>query len=81
LPAIDEIEHSPGNLTMIVRTIEHTEPTLGAAVGWNAVVRSVGLAPWWLQVPASEWERKYDIGALTRPRHIQASSPNGSERI
>ncbi len=62
-PAIDEIENSPGNLTMIVRTAQHPEPKLGASVGWHAVVRSVGFRPWWLYVPASEWERKADVRA------------------
>jgi hypothetical protein len=60
-PAIDQIENSPGNLAMIVRTVEHRGPTLGATVGWNAVVRSVGVRPWWLYVPASEWDRKVDV--------------------
>ncbi len=62
-PAIDQIENSPGNLAMIVRTAEHRGPTLGATVGWHAVVRSVGVRPWWLYVPASEWERKADVRA------------------
>jgi hypothetical protein len=62
-PAIDQIENSPGNLAMIVRTVEHRGPTLGATVGWNAVVRSVGVRPWWLYVPASEWDRKADVRA------------------
>ena len=48
---------------MIVRTVEHRGPTLGATVGWHAVVRSVGVRPWWLYVPASEWERKEDVRA------------------
>lgn len=60
-PAIDEIENTPGNLTMIVRTAEHREPKLGASVGWHAVVRSIGVRPWWLYVPASEWEHKTDV--------------------
>ncbi len=60
-PAIDQIEHDPGNLSMIVRTAEHRGPTLGATVGWHAVIRSVGVRPWWLYVPASEWERKRDV--------------------
>jgi hypothetical protein len=60
-PAIDELEHNPGNLTMIVRTAEHHGRELGASVGWNAVVRSVGVHPWWLHVPASEWGRKGDV--------------------
>jgi hypothetical protein len=62
-PAIDQIENSPGNLAMAARTVEHRGPTLGATVGWNAVVRSVGVRPWWLYVPASEWERKADVRA------------------
>ncbi len=61
LPAIDQIENNPGNLTMIVRTAEHHGATLGASVGWHAVVRSIGVRPWWLYVPASEWQRKYDV--------------------
>jgi hypothetical protein len=60
-PAIDQIENNPGNLAMIVRTVDHRGATLGATVGWNAVVRSVGVRPWWLYVPASEWERKLDV--------------------
>jgi hypothetical protein len=60
-PVIDQIESGPGNLATIVRTAEHRGPTLGATVGWNAVVRSVGVRPWWLYVPASEWDRKADV--------------------
>ena len=62
-PAIDQIENSPGNMTTIIRTAEHRGPTLGATVGWNAVIRSIGFRPWWLYVPASEWERKQDVRA------------------
>jgi len=71
-PAIDQIEHSPGNLAMIVRTAEHRGPTLGSTVGWNALVRSVGVRPWWLYVPRSEWDRKYDVRAT--PGHVARSS-------
>ena len=60
-PAVQEIEESPGNLTTIVRTVEHRGATLGASAGWRAVVRAVGERPWWLYVPASEWERKRDV--------------------
>ena len=62
-PAIDQIENRPGNLAVIVHTVEHRGATLGATVGWNAVVRSVGVRPWWLYVPASEWDRKADVRA------------------
>ena len=79
-PAIDEIENTPGNLTLIVRTIEHRNHTLGARVGWNAVVRSIGVTPWWLSAPPTEWNRKYDVGALTRPGASAASAPSAGER-
>jgi len=62
-PAIDQIEHNPGNMAMIVRTVQHRGPALGGAVGRTAVIRSVGITPWWLYVPASQWERKTDVRA------------------
>ncbi|MGH2851043.1 MAG: hypothetical protein ACRDLP_10540, partial [Solirubrobacteraceae bacterium] len=77
LPVIDEIENNPGNLTMIVNTVEHRGTTLGSTVGWNAVVHSIGVTPWWLYVPRSEWDRKYDVGALVRPGQTVASRPSG----
>jgi hypothetical protein len=60
-PLIDEIEHSPGNLSLVVRTTEDRGATLGTGVGWNAVVRAVGVTPWWLFVPSNEWSRKSDV--------------------
>jgi hypothetical protein len=62
-PAIDQVKDNPGNLATIVRTAEDRGATLGPAVGWHAVVRSIGITPWWLYVPASEWERKADVRA------------------
>ena len=72
-PAIDQIENSPGNLAMIVRTAEHRGPTLGATVGWHAVVRSVGIRPWWLYIPASEWERKRDVRATPSAGRVDST--------
>ncbi len=66
-PAIDQFENDPGNLTMIMRTAEHRGPQLGERAGRNAVVRAVGVTPWWLYVPASEWSRKIDV-RVTPPR-------------
>jgi hypothetical protein len=62
-PAIDQVKNNPGNVATIVHTAEHRGQTLGPTVGWHAVVRSVGITPWWLHVPASEWERKADVRA------------------
>jgi hypothetical protein len=62
-PAIDEIEGHPGNLTLIVQTAGNRGATLGAPIGWNAVVRAVGWQPWWLSVPPTAWSHKNDVRA------------------
>lgn len=72
-PAIDQLENDPGNLAMIVRTAQHRGATLGAGAGRRAVARSVGVRPWWLYVPASEWERKADVRAAPLSR-LQSDS-------
>ncbi|MGD1051256.1 MAG: hypothetical protein ABR947_09315 [Solirubrobacteraceae bacterium] len=60
-PLLDELEHSPGNLTLVVRTTSDRGTTLGSSIGANAVVDAIGWKPWWLYVPASEWSRKHDV--------------------
>ena len=60
-PLLDEIANSPGNLTLIVAATSDRGTTLGASVGWNAVVDAVGWKPWWLYIPKSEWDRKHDV--------------------
>jgi hypothetical protein len=60
-PLLDEIQHTPGNLTLIVQTTRDRGPTLGASIGANAVVDAVGWKPWWLYIPKSEWNRKHDV--------------------
>ena len=60
-PVIEEIKSHPGNLTAVVRTATATKSTLGATVGSRAVVRAIGVPPWWLNSPRSPWERKTDV--------------------
>jgi hypothetical protein len=60
-PLLDEIEHSPGNLALVLQTAGGHQARLGAGVGWHAVVRTVGITPWWLYQPHSEWHRKVDV--------------------
>jgi hypothetical protein len=60
---IDEATGHPGNLTLVVRTASASKATLGPRVGANAVIRAVGWRPWWLIVPATRWDRKYDVVA------------------
>ncbi|MGA3363055.1 MAG: hypothetical protein ABSD82_13625 [Solirubrobacteraceae bacterium] len=71
-PALDEIENNPGNLTLIVQTTSHRGATLGASIGWNAVVDAVGWKPWWLYIPASEWNRKKQV--LVTPSNASIDS-------
>jgi hypothetical protein len=62
-PLIDQIQGKPGNLTNVVKAATVNTPKLGAAVGWHAVVRAVGVPPWWLRNPASPWNRKFEVRA------------------
>ena len=64
-PLIDELEHSPGNLSLIITTVNDRGATLGGAVGSSALERAIGWKPWWLFTPASEWGRK--IAVRTAP--------------
>jgi hypothetical protein len=60
-PAIDQIEGKPGNLTEVVRTATAKQSKLGSTVGWHAVVRAIGVPPWWLRNPKSPWQRKAEV--------------------
>jgi hypothetical protein len=64
-PLIDQFQGKPGNLTNVVKAANAHTPKLGAAVGWHAVVRAVGVPPWWLRNPASPWNRKFEVRETT----------------
>jgi hypothetical protein len=64
-PLIDEIGEPRGNLTRIVETATAGEPTLGQSAGKHAVTRAVGVLPWWLRVPVTPWDRKYEVQSAT----------------
>jgi hypothetical protein len=64
-PLIDQFQGHPGNLTNVVKAANAHTPKLGAAVGWHAVVRAVGVPPWWLRNPASPWNRKFEVREAT----------------
>jgi hypothetical protein len=64
-PVIDQLQGKPGNLSNVVRAATAHTPKLGAAVGWHAVVRTIGVPPWWLRNPASPWNRKYEVRKAT----------------
>jgi hypothetical protein len=64
-PLIDEVREPRGNLTAVFDTATANEPTMGASVGARAVVRAVGIVPWWLRDPASPWNRKQEVRSGT----------------
>jgi hypothetical protein len=64
-PLIDQLQGKPGNLTNVVKAATAQTPKLGAAVGWHAVVRAVGVPPWWVRNPASPWNRKFEVREAT----------------
>jgi hypothetical protein len=65
-PLIQQFTQSPGNMTLVVQSASRSKQTLGAGVGWHAVVRAVGVRPWWLYVPLDRWQRKHDIRVTPR---------------
>jgi hypothetical protein len=71
-PIADELFHHPGNLTEIVRAGGGHGPTLGAVDGWHAVIRAVGIPPWWLRDSQGFGERIHDL--LTPPGAIATLS-------
>jgi hypothetical protein len=60
-PAIDQVSERHGNISLVVQTATTPKAKLGAAVGWHAVVRAVGVRPWWLYTPVDRWRRQYDV--------------------
>jgi hypothetical protein len=56
-----QLTEHPGNLTLVAESATRPKATLGAAVGWHAVVRAVGIPPWWLRTPKSRWQRKREV--------------------
>jgi hypothetical protein len=56
-----QLTEHPGNLTLLIESATKPKVALGADVGWHAVVRAVGIPPWWLRTPKSRWQRKYEV--------------------
>ena len=46
-----QLTEHPGNLTLVSEAATRHKATLGSEVGWHAVVRAVGVPPWWLRTP------------------------------
>jgi hypothetical protein len=69
---VGELTEHPGNLTLVVESATKPKRTLGAEVGWHAVVRAIGVPPWWLRTPKSRWQRKYEV--RSRPSALARDS-------
>ena len=65
-PIADQLTESPGNMTLVVQSATAHKSTLGASAGWHAVVRAIGVRPWWLYVPVDRWQRQYDVRETPR---------------
>ena len=66
-PIDEELSEAHGNLGLVIETATASKQTLGARAGWYAVVRAVGITPWWLQRPHSRWQRKYEVRSAPGP--------------
>jgi hypothetical protein len=53
-PIVEEITHSPGNLSVLASAPGARGKTEGATVGWRVLVRAVGVPPRWLKAPENE---------------------------
>lgn len=57
---VDQVAHE-GNLGHVVEAAEGRKSSLGSTVGVHAVVRTVGIRPWWLVRSKDPFSRKRDV--------------------
>ena len=61
-PLLDQAFNSPGNVGRILQTATANQQTEGTTWGLRAVVRAVGIPPWWLRnAPGNEFSRIRDL--------------------
>lgn len=72
-PVIDELEHDPGNLTLLYRAATHHGTTMGMSAGVHALVRAVGVPARWLRLPGDAFDSRL-IDAVTAPGTLAAVS-------
>jgi hypothetical protein len=72
-PLIEQVTHSPGNLVLAKRAATADLPRFGKRVGYHAVVRAVGVRPWWLREPQGSIERFFEtVGTPSRFAEVTA---------
>ena len=59
-PVIDQVAHG-GNFGLVLKAATQRKSSLGSTVGVRAVVRTVGITPWWLTRPSDPFVRKHDV--------------------
>ncbi len=60
-PIVDGLQGKPGNLTLVAEAAFSHGHTVGYGAGWRAVVRAVGITPWWLTHVKDPFGRLADI--------------------
>jgi hypothetical protein len=63
-PIIDQVGHE-GNIGHVLQALGKRKSPLGATVGVHAVIRTVGVTPWWLTRPSDPFVRKRDVRRAT----------------
>jgi hypothetical protein len=72
-PLIEQVTHSPGNLVLAKRAATADLPRFGKRVGYDAVVRAVGVRPWWLREPQGSIDRFFEtLGTPSRFAEVTA---------
>jgi hypothetical protein len=62
-PIADELQGHPGNLTLLAEAAFSHGHTIGLAAGWHALVRTLGIAPWWLTASHNPFGRLAEVKA------------------
>jgi hypothetical protein len=59
-PLGEQLTNDPGNLVLVKRAATADLPTFGKRVGAHAVVRAIGVPPWWLRGPQDTTDRFFE---------------------
>jgi hypothetical protein len=73
-PLVDQAVNRPGNLVTLVRSQTNDEPSIGLHSGWKAVVRMVGIPPWWLRDDRDALDRIADLTRRPSPLAIGSAA-------
>ena len=66
-PLAEQAVERPGNLVLLARAALADEPTAGIETGWRALVKTIGVVPWWLQDPDIPDERAAELRTAPGP--------------